>query len=754
MSYNPLLPKDLKKVKTYTARKKPKNLKSQAEHINLRGFNLSQYKKIDIEKMQHLATILRGLIFATVEASQSGHPGGSSSKVEQFLALVLGGQLSFDPINPKHSGRDRVVWSAGHCTPLLYSGQALIYEALRRTGRQFSEAVINCVFPENLLRFRHIDGLPGHAESTYPLCDYSTGPSGHGLSAAAGLALSHKSSGLPTKVWVFMGDTESEEGITYEARNILRATGTDNIIVSLDYNHFGIDGPIEEVMPEQYIGYWQAMGWNIIEVDGHNINELLYGYDLAAKGFKNNRPTVVISHTIKGKDYGNLENTAASHGSVIKHSKYLDLMNDLGFKIDGVEGYVALDIEKVLEKIAPDDCIFIEKCLIKSANKLETEAELIDRMKRKLPKRLFVNPRAIKRPKKLPAELIFKSGSNVGMREASSAWFTWLMKQTAFFYAGSGDLSKSTKTDRAENVWGIISPKNQFGRGIRFGIAEQNMAMMSAAITQDILPGDFQPVSVFGTYGVFSVMYGHMIRLALVNNRINPKTAGFFIVLASHDGPDTGPDGQTHQGIFWHSLFTAYPGIKVYKPTDANEVIEMLFFALEIGEPIVLSIPRSDSLVLTREKGVSSNVSVSGAYVFKSFKKNNKKKIVLAVCGSKLLENTLETIPELEKSGLNIKVIVVTSPELFLDFKNKNKNKKIAKTILSDKEKEIVLTLHNGGIDFLADFSTYSKYSDCSIGISQYLKSGTAEEVYEYAQLDSPSIFKKIIECVSLKNKI
>ena len=314
MPLNPLVAKDLKQLKSGGNKY---DCFAGGEYVDLRGAALAPYKNLDLSRFDRLAKIARGLIFATVENSQSGHPGGSSSKVEQFLALTLGGTLAFDPADPKNPGRDRVIWSAGHCTPLLFGGQALLYEALRRTGRQFSEAVVDCVLPEQLLRFRRLDGPPGHAESQYPFCDYSTGPSGHGFCAAGGMALSHRASGLATKVWVFMGDAESEEGMTYEARNVLAATGADNIVVSLDYNHFGIDGPVEEVMSAPYLNYWLGFGWNVIEADGHNVNELLYAYDLAAKGFKNSRPTVVVAHTIKGKAYGKLENSSASHGSPI-----------------------------------------------------------------------------------------------------------------------------------------------------------------------------------------------------------------------------------------------------------------------------------------------------------------------------------------------------------------------------------------------------------------------------------------------------
>ena len=216
---------------------------------------------------------------------------------------------------------------------------------------------------------------------------------------------------------------------------------------------------------------------------------------------------------------------------------------------------------------------------------------------------------------------------------------------------------KSILTGAAENVYGIINQKNPLGRGIRFGIAEPNMAMMSAALTQDILPGGFQAMSVFATYGVFTSIMSNAVRMALITNDTNAICKGFFIVLAAHDGPETGEDGPTHHGLFWMSLFNAYPGIKVYKPLDANETIEMLFYAMEKGEPVAFSVMRPNTRCLNaafvklREVQFQpAREAINGAYVFKHYSENGKKKIALAICGGQVLANVLEILPDLEKN--------------------------------------------------------------------------------------------------------
>jgi transketolase len=342
-------------------------------------------------------------------------------------------------------------------------------------------------------------------ESHYALADTSTGSSGHGFYAALGLAVLHHSCGLPTKVFVIAGDAETEEGMTYEARNVASNLGIRNMLVTLDYNRFGIDGPIAEVLPSPYVSHWLAPGWNIIEVDGHSILELAYAYRLADQGFGAQRPTVVVCHTTKGKYYGKLEGTADSHGTPLSHEEYVQAVRRLGFDIPGKEGSIAEDIRVITECLGHAEEDYLVERLQAAAQEILPEEELVARMGIALGDRPMADYTSLQRPDVLPAELVFREGDSVPTRKATEAWFAWAMKSTAFFYVGAGDLTKSILTAKAENVYGIITPDNPLGRGIRFGIAEQNMAMMSTAIAQDILPGGFRPMSAFATYGVLTV---------------------------------------------------------------------------------------------------------------------------------------------------------------------------------------------------------------------------------------------------------
>ena len=726
----------------------PERLRYRPEggaYLNLAGLPLEPLPAIDEEKIAKLCRVTRGLAFAAVDGARSGHPGGSSSKAEQVLTLLASGTLAFDAYHPKHPGRDRIVWSAGHCTPLFHAVVALVYDTLRATGERLpAEAGEAAVYPEQLARFRRFDGPSGHVESRYALADTSTGSSGHGFSAALGFAVLHRSCGLPERVFVIAGDAETEEGMSYEARNMASNLGVRNLLVTLDYNNFGIDGPITDVLPSPYLNHWFAAGWNMIEVDGHNIRELACAYRLADQGFGTGRPTVVICHTVKGKDYGRLEGTADSHGTPLPHAEYVEAMHKLGFDIPGREGDGAADIRTVIASLSPADRDYLAGRLKEAAARIAPEAELTRRMEAALADRPMADYTRLERPDVLPPELVFREGDAVPTRKATEAWFTWAMQRTAFFYLGAGDLMKSILTGKAENVYGVITAGNPFGRGIRFGIAEQNMAMMSAAIAQDTLPGGLRPMTAFATYGVFTPMMANAVRMTLINNDVNPRASSFFIMLAAHDGPETGEDGPTHHGLFWMSLFTAYPGIKVYKPLDANEAVEMLFYAAHRGEPVVFSAVRPAVPVLKRGDGVPPAIeAVNGAYVFRAFRENGKPKLVLAISGGQVMANVLKILPEIETRA-DVKIVAVTSPQLYEELRQSNPRK--AREILSDDERRYVVTLHNGWRGFLNPFLLPGDYRQRAFGIDAFSRSGSPAEIYENAGFDPAGLRRKLVE--------
>jgi len=712
-------------------------------YLDFRSLPLMPLAGIEEDRVRRLARIVRGLAFTAVDAARSGHPGGSSSKAEAALTLLVSGLLGFDAWDPKHPGRDRVIWSAGHCTPLFHALVALIYECLRRKGETLRGDLREAIaYPEDLLRFRRLGGPSGHVESYSALADACTGSSGHGLSAALGMAALHRSCGLPTRVFVIAGDAETEEGMSYEARNLASNLGIANLAVLLDYNRFGIDGPIAEVLPFPYLNHWISFGWNVIEADGHNPRELAWAIRQAAEGFGNGKPAVVLCHTTKGKHYGKLEGTADSHGTPLPHDEYIELMRALGFPLDAqATPREALDL--VLSQLEASDVDYLVERLRVASSRVPPEPHLVTVMKQALGAPELQDYRSLRRPDPLPPELVFPEGEVVPTRRATEAWFAWAMQRCPFFWVGAGDLAKSILTGKAEQVRGLLSREHPLGRGIRFGIAEQNMAMMSVSMAADTLPGGYRPMTAFASYGVFSVMMANAVRMALISNDLNPHSRAFFILLAAHDGPETGEDGPTHQGLFWMSLYSAYPGIKVYKPLDANEAVEMLFHAVSRGEPVAFSVVRPPVPVFRRGDGTpAAREAVHGAYVFRDYRHNGKPKIALAVCGGQVMANLLAALPELQTEA-DLKIIAVTSPELFEELREQDPAR--AAQILSEEDRSRLMAFHNGWSGFLYPFLLPPDWKHRVFGIDRFQRSGIPPEIYAAAGFDAAGIRDKIL---------
>lgn len=255
---------------------------------------------MDANEKMHLeqkANIIRQHIINMIEEAGSGHPGGSLSAAD-ILSVLYFKKLRIDPSDLKNPNRDRFILSKGHAAPVLYA-------ALAEKG----------FFPtEKLMTLRKIDGLQGHPDmKTVPGVEMSTGSLGQGFSIAAGLALGANLDKAGYRVYALLGDGEIQEGIVWEAAMLAAHYKLDNLTAILDHNGLQIDGKIEEVMsPEPVADKWRAFGWNVINVDGHNVEEIDRAFDEAANCI--GKPTIVIARTIKGKGVSFMENCADWHG--------------------------------------------------------------------------------------------------------------------------------------------------------------------------------------------------------------------------------------------------------------------------------------------------------------------------------------------------------------------------------------------------------------------------------------------------------
>lgn len=273
----------------------------------------------DILKLKETAAVIRQDIISMLTESASGHPGGSLSATDIVTALYFS-EMKVDPDNPKCEDRDRFVLSKGHAAPVLYA-------ALAEKG--FFEK-------RHLSTLRKVGSiLQGHPNmNDTPGVDMSTGSLGQGLSAANGMALAGKLDKKDYRVYVITGDGELEEGQIWEAAMTSAHYKLDNLTVFVDNNHLQIDGKVSEVMnPEPIADKFKAFGWNVIEINGHDFEEIFKAID-AAKSTKG-MPTVIIANTVKGKGVSFMENQAGWHGTAPNREQCEQALKELGGAING-----------------------------------------------------------------------------------------------------------------------------------------------------------------------------------------------------------------------------------------------------------------------------------------------------------------------------------------------------------------------------------------------------------------------------------
>ena len=269
-----------------------------------------------IEKKEELEKIAKDIRLGIIEAvysAKSGHPGGSLS-IADIMTVLYFNEMNIDNENPNWEDRDRLVLSKGHCTPALYSTLA---------NRGF--------FPiEDLKTFRNINSnLQGHPDMKHiPGVDMTTGSLGQGLSSANGMAISAKLDNKNYRVYCILGDGELEEGQVWEAAMTSSKYKLDNLCVIIDNNDLQLSGTVEEIMDLKQIDEkFKSFGFQIIKIDGHDIEEIKKAFEVA-RNIKG-KPTCIIAKTVKGKGVSFMENQVGWHGKAPNEEQYEEAKKEI-----------------------------------------------------------------------------------------------------------------------------------------------------------------------------------------------------------------------------------------------------------------------------------------------------------------------------------------------------------------------------------------------------------------------------------------
>ncbi len=724
---------------------------------------------------------------------QSGHPGGSRSKVPMMVAATLGAGMRFDVRRPEHPGGDRYILVAGHCNPGTYAMLAVYNEALRimheRTGDDrylVPNADERMLTWEDLLFLRHNGQLPGHAEMEGKTLffKYNTGPSGHGGPAALGAAMALKHSGSDAKVFAMEGEGGHTAGCHHEVKNSAYGLGLDNLIYLLDWNDFGIDPFANtEVAYGTPQDWFESYGWRVSGVeDGTNYEQLTRALlEVVHPSDSGGRPGCVWFKTRKGRGYHLYD--APSHGK--SHGR-----NSEGFwkcRAD-FQGKYGVEFEGFGDTQDPGE----EACREQTRNWFETvfsvlrnQEGLVEYLADRLvsmgesldddacspglkvdPARNLAADISWLDQDKLPAELFVEPGVKVANKDGLSkfgAWVNSLAKEKMgrpLVLACSADLADSTSIsgfaadfkdsegfgwyERNSNTRGALLPQQ---------ITEfANAGLVCGSATVNLHP---QPESEFlgywgacSTYGSFSYLkYGMMRLFSQLSQDCELKT-GKVIWIAGHSGPETAEDSRTHFGVFSPMVTQMFPEGHVINlhPFEANEVAPCLAAALQSDAPII-------ALHLTRpgidtpdrgQLGVPSHMEAAkGAYVIRGYDPSRPREGVVIVEGTSTMDSIFKLLP-LFNSGEapNVKLVAAVSYELFLlqskDYRTSvlDKNEWIDSTVISNGAR---IGMHHWLSSKVAE--EYAMTSDWD---DRWRTGGSLDEVIAEAHLDPDSLMQGI----------
>ncbi|MBZ4681473.1 transketolase [Thermodesulfobacterium sp.] len=479
----------------------------------------------------------RRIILSTTLAG-CGHPGGSLSSLS--LLLVVYSLAKVNPQNPRALERDRILISHGHISPGVYS-------VLCEYG----------FFPEEpfLMEFRRAgSAFAGHVEQSVPGVEWNTGNLGQGLSAACGMAQALKLKNLSNLVFCFMGDGEQQKGQVIEARRWAVKFKLDNLITLIDYNQLQIGGKISEVMPQDLKAEIEATKWNVLEIDGHDFQQIFQALKVAIEKKVSNpeHPTAIIAHTVMGKGISFMENDPKWHGMALPEDLAKKALEELGF--DPGE----LDVLK--EKRKTWNVSFPHQ------NYDPLPIEL-----------------------KIPAPTIYPPEVNTDCRSAYGKALLNLAKEnnpptgTPKILGLTCDLEGSVKMTDFKK-W---SPQAFFESGIQ----EHHTASVAGALSKE-------GFSVFfSTFGVFAIdeVYNQL--------RINSINRTALKVVATHLGADVGEDGPTHQCIDYIGLLLNLYDFEIYITADPNQTDHIIRYIADKPRNIFVGMGRSKLPVVTKEDG-------------------------------------------------------------------------------------------------------------------------------------------------------
>ncbi|MCZ6168732.1 transketolase [Campylobacter ureolyticus] len=612
-----------------------------------------------------------------VQKANSGHPGAPMGLSD--IMSVLMKFIKHNPKNPNWLNRDRLVFSGGHAS-------ALVYSYLYLSGYDLSL--------DDLKNFRQLHSrTPGHPEITTNGVEIATGPLGQGIANAVGFALASKYAAnllndektkvIDHKVYCFCGDGDLEEGISYEACALAGFHKLDNLVIIYDSNNITIEGSTNLAWSEDVKARFEAQGFEVARIDGHDFTQIEFALSEAKNKTK---PYLIIANTKIAKGALELENTSKSHGAPLGEELIQRAKIEAGFDPDKhffVSEDVLFQTRAAVEKGDLEEALWK-----KSLESLTSEKkELLNSL---------LNPDFSK------VEYPDFSGQKLATRDSNGKIINAISKAVPSFLGGSADLAPSNKT--------TLNDAGTFpdGKNIHFGIREHAMAAINNAIARY---GLFVPFSA--TFFIFSDYLKNSARMAALM-----KLKHFFIF--THDSIGVGEDGPTHQPIEQLSTFRAMPCFYTFRPADGNENVKCWQIALSLDAPSAFVLSRQGLEPLPKTVfGEPKN----GGYLIKE---SSEAKITLIASGSEV-ELCLKAANLLESKDIKTNVVSVPCFEILC-----KQEKSYLDRILRGK---VLAVEAASGLEWY-------KFADEVLGMQTFGESGKAGDLFKHFGFSDTNIAK------------
>ena len=537
--------------------------------------------------LKKMADTIRFLCADMVQQANSGHPGAPMGLAD--VMVVLAKFLNHNPKNPNWLNRDRLVFSGGHASSLVYS-------FLHLSGYDLSL--------DDLKNFRQLGSkTPGHPEIHTKGVEVATGPLGQGVANAVGFAMAAKYAAnllnepenivIDHKIYCLCGDGDLQEGISYEACAVAGNLHLDNLVLIYDSNNITIEGDTSIAWSEDVKARFEAQGWDVARIDGHDYDQIEFALEQAAE---KERPYLIIANTRIAKGAGELEGSHHSHGAPLGEEIIKAAKIAAGFD---PERKFAIDEDVLIRfRAALEKGDLAEAQWNKKVENLSSES------------RNMLN--ALLNPDFSKIDFPDFSGKKLATRDSNGVIMNEIARALPGFIGGSADLAPSNKTE----LKGMGDFPN--GRNIHYGIREHAMAAINNAVARY---GLFLPFSA--TFFIFSDYLKPSARIASLMS-----IRHFFIF--THDSIGVGEDGPTHQPIEQLSTLRAMPNFYTFRPADGNENALCWKAALNLRAPSAFVLSRQGLAPL--EKGELGGVE-NGAYLLK---RAQNAKITLIASGSEV----------------------------------------------------------------------------------------------------------------------